>query len=197
MSALQAFSALPSLVEHARRSQELMKLASVVSDDNKEAVLNAKFASDVRLIAGLEKTASRLISNLNSEGLRGALGSLGSSAAKGMGLGLGAAVPLGAAGYLLAEKTKDDFRNTALQAAVPLGIGAGVLGLSNMMGRPGKEASDGTSRAMDAAASYQVFSDLVKSAEAVDTEASEYYAEVVKIAAGHLADIVADVVLED
>jgi len=185
------------MVEHAAKSQALLKLAELREGEERENVLNAKFAHDVAVIACLEKMGSRILSSLKGNNVRNALGSVG----KGMAMGAGAAVPLGVAGAMVANKANEDLRDTALMTAVPLGVGAGVYGLSQMMGNRGqqgaKTAADGAATAADAEAAYQTFAKLVKSASVVAPEASAYHLEVTKHAAGHLSNIVAELILED
>jgi len=210
MSSLVNYASLPGMVEHARSSQELRKLAAIVSADAQANVLNTKYAHDLAVIAGLEKMGSRLMSSRTASNVSEALGKLNAKSGgtlgrvgKGLAYGAGAAVPLGVAGHMVASNANEDLRDTTQMGLGALGVGAGVLGIGSLLSNRGggdqqKQSSDNAEGAVDAIAAYRVFQKLVKSASAMGTdEAKAYHAAVTKLAAGHVSDIVADLILED
>jgi hypothetical protein len=205
MGSLMNYAALPTMVEHARSSQELRKLAALVEGAARANVLAEKFAHDVAVIQCLEKTGSRLMTSRTASNVSDQLSKLSGGTmgriGKGLAYGAGAAVPLGIAGHMVASNANQDLRDTTQMGLGALGVGAGVLGIGSLLRGRGddqqKRAADNSEGAVDAIAAYRVYQKLVKSAAAMGSdEEKAYHAEVAKMAAGHVSDIVADLILE-
>ena len=198
MSNLQDMAAAPKMVYYARRSRELGKMASHFTGNEAANILAEKTAMDTQVFSLLEKTADRLMTTF--EALKKVPGL--PTVAKGLGYGIGAAVPLGLAGQYLVNDAADQAKSVVYPAAGVLGAGAGLMALSNMVGDNHDASSHGNRK--------QASDDMVKTGMAAyavadglrnvlattkDPGMRKLAQDTLQVALAHVADIVGDIVL--
>lgn len=198
MDNLQDMAAAPKMVYYARRSRELGKMAAHFTGNEASNILAEKTAMDVQVFALLEKTANRLLETYESlKKIPGA-----STVAKGLGYGLGAAVPLGLVGNHLINNAEEKAKGVVYPAAGVLGAGAGLMALSNMVGDHHDASSHGHRKqsAEDTVktgmAAYAV-ADKLRNVLAgdINPEMRKLAQDTLSVALAHVADIVGDIVL--
>jgi hypothetical protein len=102
-------------------------------------------------------------------------------------------------GSHLIDKKEQATKNVLYPVLAALGAGAGLYGLSNMMGgggggSGGKTASEDLIK--QGSAAFSVASDLIKVAsETEDEELKKLAEETLQVALAHVADVVGDLVL--
>jgi hypothetical protein len=187
MANIQDFSAAPKIYYYASRSRELGKLAAVMTGDKAASALAEKAAADASLYGLIEKTATRLLENLKT---------MKTPILKGLGYSAGAAVPLALAGNYLINKAEDSAKDVVYPALGAVGVGAGLYGLSKMLGGNDQQSGPYGKRASEGSAAFLVAADLMKVASsAEDPEIKKLAQETLQVALAHVADVVGDLVL--